>query len=106
MLVVLENLLSNAWKFTAKTPEAHIEFSATELSGKRVFFVRDNGAGFNQEEVSDLFLPFRRLHDSDTFPGIGIGLATVKRVIDRHNGRIWAEGKLDEGATFFFTLGE
>ncbi len=103
--VVLENLLDNAWKFTGKVPRATIEFGATERDNKLTYFVRDNGAGFDMAYVSKIFMPFRRLHSLSDFPGIGIGLATVHRIIQRHSGQIWAEGELGKGATFYFTLG-
>jgi len=102
--VVLENLLGNAWKYTAREETAVIEFGCRELEGEKVFFVRDNGVGFAMEEADRIFVPFRRLHDDEEFPGHGIGLATVKRIIDRHGGRIWAEGEVGRGATFYFTL--
>lgn len=103
--VTLENLFSNAWKFTAKLPRARIEFGALPQSnGARVYFVRDNGAGFDMTRANQLFTPFKRLHDQSEFRGTGIGLATVQRVIQRHRGKIWAEGMVDHGATFCFTL--
>ena len=102
--VVLENLLGNAWKFTAAVGHARIEFSAREEGGRRVFVVSDNGAGFDPAYVGKLFAPFQRLHTVDEFPGNGIGLATVGRVLDRLGGEYWAEGEPGRGASFFFTL--
>jgi light-regulated signal transduction histidine kinase (bacteriophytochrome) len=102
--VVLENLLGNAWKFTAHREQAQIEFGRTEAGGGPALFVRDNGAGFDMAWVDKLFAPFQRLHSEQEFPGTGIGLALVQRIVYRHGGRIWAEGKVGEGATFHFTL--
>jgi signal transduction histidine kinase len=105
--VAMENLLSNAWKYTAKTGEGRIEVGAIRAEGApEVYFVRDNGAGFDMEEAGHLFAPFQRLHPVDEFPGSGVGLATVLRVVHRHGGRIWAEAARGRGATFYFTLGE
>jgi PAS domain S-box-containing protein len=105
--VVFENLFGNAWKFTAKRPRARIEFGALPQSnGSRTYFVRDDGAGFDMARANQLFSPFKRLHDQSQFRGTGVGLATVQRVIQRHRGKIWGEGKVDQGATFCFTLGE
>jgi PAS domain S-box-containing protein len=102
--VALSNLLGNAWKFTSKTEHARIEFGTFEQEGKTVYCVKDNGAGFDQKSAPRLFLPFQRLHSEHEFEGTGIGLATVERAVRRHGGKIWAEGKTDEGAAFFFTL--
>jgi signal transduction histidine kinase len=102
--VALSNLLSNALKFTSKTVGPHVEFGSVEQEGKTVYYVSDNGAGFDQRFADGLFLPFHRLHSDQEFSGTGIGLAIVEKVISRHGGKIWAEGKTNEGATFFFTL--
>lgn len=103
----LENLLGNAWKYTSKRETALIEFGTSrDASGHTVYFVRDNGAGFNMKHADKLFAPFQRLHRADDFPGSGVGLATVQKIIRRHGGRIWAESTPDQGATFFFTLWE
>ena len=101
----LQNLLHNAWKFSGKSPTPRIEFGAEAREGKRIFFVRDNGAGFNMAHIEKLFGMFERLHHHAEFPGHGIGLAVTKRIIERHGGTIWARGAPGEGATFFFTLG-
>ncbi|HCC47911.1 MAG TPA: hypothetical protein DEQ38_07340 [Elusimicrobia bacterium] len=101
---VLENLLSNAWKFTGKTAAPVIEFGASEKDGERIYFVRDNGKGFDMKYAGKLFRPFQRLHSPAEFPGTGIGLTTVQRIIERHGGRIWVEGEEDRGAVFYFTL--
>src|SRR2546427_1441915 len=104
LTVLLENLLGNAWKFTAKQPRARIEFVAETTSGRTVYQVRDNGAGFDMAYATKLFLPFSRLHSSQDFEGTGVGLATVQRVVRRHGGAVWAEGKIGGGAAFRFTL--
>jgi two-component system, sensor histidine kinase and response regulator len=103
--IALENLLGNAWKFTAKEPSARIEFGVTQVAAEPTYFVRDNGAGFDMAYADRLFGPFQRLHPQAEFPGSGIGLATVQRIIHRHGGRVWAEGLVGQGATFQFTLG-
>ena len=102
--IVLENLLGNAWKFTSRTAAPVIEFGVTQEGGKRAYFVRDNGAGFNMQYAEKLFGVFQRLHTEKEFPGTGIGLATVQRIIHRHGGEIWAQAAPGEGATFFFSL--
>ncbi|UFS71291.1 ATP-binding protein [Geomonas sp. RF6] len=102
--VVMENLLSNAWKFTSKRSDATIEFTVTEREGRPTFIVRDNGAGFEMTYADKLFAPFQRLHSKEEFSGNGIGLATVRRIINRHGGTIWVEAEPDKGATFYFTL--
>ena len=101
---LLQNLLENAWKFSAKRSPARIEFGVMHQHGEVVYFVRDNGVGFSMDKVSKLFTPFERLHRATDFPGTGIGLATVHQIVLRHGGRIWAEGEVDKGATFYFTL--
>jgi light-regulated signal transduction histidine kinase (bacteriophytochrome) len=100
----LENLLNNAWKFTGKRSQARIEFGVLEQDGQPIYFVRDNGVGFNMAYADKLFNTFQRLHSATEFPGSGIGLATVRRIIQRHGGRIWAESSAEQGTTFYFTL--
>jgi two-component system sensor histidine kinase/response regulator len=103
--IAMENLLGNAWKFTSKERESRIEFGLTQTGGEPTYFVRDNGAGFDMTYADRLFGPFQRLHQVGDFPGNGIGLATVQRIIHRHGGRVWAEGLVGQGATFYFTMG-
>ena len=102
--VILVNLLSNAWKFTSRRETAHIEVGATDGDGERAFFVRDDGAGLDLGKAEHLFGAFQRFHTPEEFPGDGIGLATVQRLVTRHGGRVWAEAEAGKGATFFFTL--
>jgi PAS domain S-box-containing protein len=102
--VVLENLMENAWKFTGRHAAAKIEFGAVDMDGNRVYYVRDDGAGFDPAYADKLFMPFKRLHSTAEFPGLGIGLAIAHRIISRHNGRMWAEAAPEKGATVFFTL--
>ena len=103
--IVLENLLSNAWKFSAPSACARIEFdSALQADGSVAFFVRDNGVGFDTNYAGKLFAPFQRLHSEKEFAGTGIGLATVQRIIHRHFGRVWAQSEVGKGASFYFTI--
>jgi light-regulated signal transduction histidine kinase (bacteriophytochrome) len=101
---VFENLMSNAWKFTSKQPEARVEFGVITNPGETVYFVRDNGVGFDPMYADHLFGVFQRLHSTTEFPGTGVGLAIVDRIIRRHGGRIWADAAVGRGATFYFTL--
>lgn len=103
--IVLDNLLQNSWKYTSRRNQARIEFGVENQSGPNVYFVRDDGSGFDPQSADRLFKPFQRLHSASEFPGNGIGLATVRRIIQRHGGEVWAEGEVDKGATFYFTLG-
>jgi light-regulated signal transduction histidine kinase (bacteriophytochrome) len=102
--IALRKLIDNAWKYTVYTESPLIEFGDVELASEQAFFVRDNGIGFEMADYRRLFHPFQRLHDAQLYPGNGIGLTTVKRIIDRHGGRIWAEGAREKGATFYFAL--
>lgn len=104
MMILMENLLGNAWKYTGKTVEAQIEFGTTAVDGTQVCFVRDNGIGFDMAQADRLFNPFQRLHDKRDFEGHGIGLTTVQRIVQRHGGRLWAAAEPNNGATFFFAL--
>ena len=104
--IVFDNLMSNAWKFTSKQELAKIEFGEMSVNGIKTYFVRDNGAGFDMAYVDKLFGAFQRLHGREAYPGTGIGLATVQRIVVRHGGRVWAEGQVGRGATMFFTLGK
>jgi signal transduction histidine kinase len=106
MRVVLENLIGNAWKFSGKRADAKIEFGVVQDNGSPAYFLRDDGAGFDMAHADKLFGAFQRLHGTAEFPGTGIGLATVQRVIHRHGGKVRAEGKVNEGATFYFTLSD
>jgi light-regulated signal transduction histidine kinase (bacteriophytochrome) len=103
--LALQNLIENAWKFTGRREQAVIEVGATkDEDGAPAFYVRDNGAGYDPNFAANLFGPFQRLHPASEFPGTGIGLATVQRIVHRHGGHVWAEGRIDEGACFYFTL--
>jgi signal transduction histidine kinase len=102
--VVLDNLLRNGWKYTGKRPDPRVEFTAINENGGRVFVIKDNGAGFDMKYADKLFGVFQRLHSAAEFEGTGVGLATVRRIINRHGGRIWAEGTVNQGAAFYFTL--
>ena len=102
--LALENLIGNAWKFTRLRENAVVEMGQTTRDGRPAYFVRDNGAGFDMAHARRLFAPFERLHAARDFPGTGIGLATVQRIVQRHGGRVWADAQLGVGATFYFTL--
>jgi signal transduction histidine kinase/ferredoxin len=102
--IVFENLMGNAWKFTERHSQARIEVGVIHCEGRPAYFVRDDGAGFDMAYAKKLFEPFQRLHSANDFPGTGIGLATIQRIIQRHGGDVWAEGEVEKGATFYFTL--
>ncbi len=102
----LHNLLGNAWKFTRQVDDANVQFGASLRGEETVYYVRDNGVGFDVNYAGKLFTPFQRLHSRAEYEGSGIGLATVQRIIHRHGGRIWADGSPGNGAAFLFTLGE
>jgi PAS domain S-box-containing protein len=102
---VLDNLMDNAWKYSSKQETALVEFGVCETNGKKTYFVRDNGPGFDMAQAGRIFIPFHRLHSKEEFAGHGIGLSSAQRIIQRHGGRIWAEGEQGKGATFYFTLG-
>jgi light-regulated signal transduction histidine kinase (bacteriophytochrome) len=104
MRILFDNLIGNAWKFTMNMPNPHVEIGSERREGEQVFFVRDNGAGFDMQYADRLFTPFQRLHSEREYAGTGIGLATVRRIVERHGGRIWAEGAPEKGATFYFTI--
>lgn len=102
--IALSNLINNAWKYSSKQNNASITFGAVVIKKKSTYFIKDNGSGFDMNKASDLFKPFKRLHSDNEFPGTGIGLSIVERIIRKHYGRIWGESKPGEGATFYFTL--
>jgi light-regulated signal transduction histidine kinase (bacteriophytochrome) len=104
--IVLTNLIGNAWKYSSKIKKAVIRFGLIERNERTVYFISDNGAGFDMNKMNKLFKPFQRLHPENEFPGTGVGLSIVERIIRRHGGKIWAESKQGEGATFYFTLPE
>jgi len=102
--MALENLLGNAWKYSAKVAQAEVHFEPSQQGGRTVYLVSDNGAGFDMRFADRLFGVFQRLHSSSDFPGTGIGLASVQRIVRRHGGEIWAESEVGQGARFYFTL--
>ena len=106
MHAALENLIGNAWKYTSKIDHARIEFGNHRHDGQIIYYVRDNGAGFDMQYAGKLFKPFQRLHHANEFEGTGIGLATVQKIVERHGGRVWIEGAVNKGTTVFFTIGE
>jgi signal transduction histidine kinase len=104
MTIALDNLIGNAWKYTGNKSVAKIRLGTLKEGDETIYYVQDNGAGFDMNNASKLFKPFERLHTQQEFPGTGVGLATVKRIIERHGGRLWADSSVDKGATFFFTI--
>jgi light-regulated signal transduction histidine kinase (bacteriophytochrome) len=104
LMLIMSNLMNNAYKFSSQKAETRIELGSIILNNKKTFFLRDNGAGFDMRHSDKLFKPFQRLHATRDFPGMGIGLATVQRMIQRHSGKIWAEAEVNKGAIFYFTL--
>jgi light-regulated signal transduction histidine kinase (bacteriophytochrome) len=106
LAVALDNLIGNSWKYTERQPESRIELASVQVNGERAFMVRDNGAGFDMQYADKLFGEFQRLHSEEEFEGTGVGLATVRRIVSRHGGTIWAESAVGHGATFYFKLGE
>ena len=102
--ILLENLLSNAWKFTSQVEQARLDMGVMKDDGNEVYFIRDNGAGFDMTYADKLFTPFQRLHGVHEFPGTGIGLVTVQRIVHRHGGRVWCDARPGQGAIFYFTL--
>ena len=104
LLMMMQNLFENAWKFTMKTAHANIEFCTADRGGEKIYVVRDNGSGFDMAYASKLFGTFQRMHTTPDFPGSGVGLAIVQRIVRRHGGRIWADAAIDKGATFWFVL--
>jgi light-regulated signal transduction histidine kinase (bacteriophytochrome) len=105
MRIALSNLIGNAWKYTGRNPDARISIDYIEEEKRRVFFIRDNGVGFDMNLAQKLFQPFQRLHSDEMFPGTGIGLAIVRKIIQCHKGKIWAESEPGKGSLFYFTLG-
>src|SRR5690606_34859899 len=102
--ILMDNLISNAWKYSQKVLNAKVEIGCQEQMGNTVFYIRDNGAGFDMKYANQLFKPFNRLHSAEEFDGTGIGLATVSRIIERHHGKIWVKSAPNKGTTFYFTL--
>lgn len=105
LTVLLTNILENAWKYTSKKEISEIQFGSKKINNQKVYFIRDNGSGFNMEYISKLFMPFQRLHAEEKLPGIGVGLAIAMRIIVKHSGKIWAESEIDEGTVFYFSIG-